>query len=96
MEEKYNRVKEILKKYNQEQLLFCYDKFIEAKKEELLDQILAIDFEHMKQLYEETKENKSFKNIEIEPLPYIDKFKLSDEKINRYEDIGTKIIRDGK
>ena len=48
MEEKYNKAKELLKKYNQEQLLFCYDKLIESQKEELLDQILSIDFENKK------------------------------------------------
>lgn len=96
MEEKYNKAKELLKKYNQEQLLFCYDKLIESQKEELLDQILSIDFEHMKQLYEETKETKSFKNFDIKPLSYIDKFKLPEEERKKYEDLGTDIIKKGK
>ena len=96
MEEKYNKAKEILKKYNQEQLLLCYDKLIESQKEELLDQILSIDFEHMNQLYEETKETKSFKNFDIKPISYIDKFKLSDEETKRYEKLGTDIIKDKK
>lgn len=96
MEEKYNKAKELLKKYNQEQLLFCYDKLIESQKEELLDQILSIDFEHMKQLYEETKETKNFKNFDIKPLSYIDKFKLPEEERKKYENLGTDIIKKGK
>ena len=63
MEEKLAEVQKILKEYNQEQLLRCYDKLIEAKKEELLDQILKIDFENMKELYEETKIKKHFEHI---------------------------------
>lgn len=96
MEEKYNKAKELLKKYNQEQLLFCYDKLIESQKEELLDQILSIDFEHMKQLYEETKETKNFKNFDIKPLSYIDKFKLPEEERKKYENLGKDIIKSGK
>lgn len=53
--EKYDEVKEILKKNNQEQLLVCYDKLNAEGKEKLLDQILNVDFELIKDLYEKTK-----------------------------------------
>ena len=61
MDKKYEQVKQILAKYNQEQLLTWYEKLIEQKKEELLDQILKIDFEQIKTLYEETQQQKDFK-----------------------------------
>ena len=48
--EKYDEVKEILKKNNQEQLLVCYDKLNAEGKEKLLDQILNVDFELIKDL----------------------------------------------
>lgn len=96
MEEKLKEVQEILKKYNQEQLLRCYDKLIEAKKEELLDQILKIDFDHMKKLYEETKGKKDFKNFDIRPLSYIDKEKLEKGEKDEYEQKGIEIIKNGK
>lgn len=53
--EKYDEVKEILKKNNQEQLLVCYDKLNAEGKEKLLDQILNVDFELIKDLYEKQK-----------------------------------------
>lgn len=96
MDEKYEKVKQILKEYNQEHLLMCYDKLIESKKEELLEQILNIDFEHINQLYNETKEKKTFENYKIEPLAYIDKQKLSIDEKNKYEEVGIDIIKNGK
>ena len=96
MEEKLAEVQKILKEYNQEQLLRCYDKLIEAKKEELLDQILKIDFENMKELYEETKIKKHFEHFDIRPLSYIDKAKIEKSERDKYEAKGIEIIKNGK
>ena len=96
MDEKYEKVKEILKKYNQEQLLIWYDKLIEQKKEELLDQILKIDFDQIEELYQETKGKKDFKDCKVEPLSYIDKQKIPAEERERYEREGIKLIKEGK
>jgi putative uridylyltransferase len=96
MEEKYKVAKEKLKKYNQEHLLICYDKLIEQQKEELLDQILQADFEHINELYESIQHKKDFKDCEIEPLPYIDKQKLSLDEKEKYEQEGIKKIKEGK
>ena len=95
MDKKYEQVKQILAKYNQEQLLTWYEKLIEQKKEELLDQILKIDFEQIKTLYEETQQQKDFKDCIIEPLSYIDKQKLSNEEQSRYKQKGIDIIKKG-
>ena len=56
MEEKLKKVKELLKKYNQEHLLSAYDEFDDIQKESLLDQILDIDFEQMEKLYQKTSQ----------------------------------------
>ena len=96
MDEKLEKVKEILKKYNQEQLLICYDRLIEQKREELCDQILKINFEEIQELYNETKSKKTFKEGGIEPLPYIDKEKLSKEEKEQYENIGINKIKEGR
>ena len=85
MDEKYEKVKEILKKYNQEQLLIWYDKLIEQKKEELLDQILKIDFDRIEELYQETKGKKDVKDCKVEPLSYIDKQKIPAEEREKYK-----------
>lgn len=96
MNEKYERVKELLKTYNQEQLLIGYEKMLEGQKEELLNQILKIDFEETKRLYEETKQKKDFKDSKVEPLSYIDKEKLSQEEKEAYEKEGIDKIKQGK
>lgn len=95
MDKKYEEVKQILAKYNQKQLLIGYDKLIEQKREELLDQILKIDFEQVKTLYEGTQHKKDFKDCKIEPLSYIDKQKMPNEERKRYEQEGIDIIKKG-
>ncbi len=96
MEKKYEEVKEILKKENQEQLLIRYNKLNELQKEELLNQILKIDFKQMNKLYEGTKTKKDFKDTKVEPLEYIDKQKITEEKRKQYEQEGIKILKEGK
>ena len=94
--EKYEKVKEILKKNNQEQLLVWYDKLDEKGKEKLLDQILNVDFNLIKKLYDLTKKGIEMGNDVIEPVDYVDKSKLSKEEYEKLEKIGEEIIRDGK
>ena len=47
MNEKYEKAKELVKKYHQEHLLKFYDDLDDEKKKELLDQILTINFDLM-------------------------------------------------
>ena len=101
MDEKLDKVRNILKKYNQEHLLIWYNKLIEQKREELCDQILNINFEYMQQLFifertNLTKQKKEFKGCEIKPLPYIDKQKISKEEREKLEKIGIEKIKQGK
>lgn len=96
MDKKYEKVKEKLKQYKQEHLLIWYDKMIEQKKEELIDQILNIDFEQIEELYKQTQKKKDFKDCKIEPLAYIDKQKLSKEEKAEYETNGIDQIKKGK
>lgn len=77
MEDKLTRVKELLKKYNQEHLLTFFDDLSTENKELLLNQILDIDFELMSKLYEDTKKEIDIDTNSIEPISYIDKSKLS-------------------
>ena len=94
--EKYEKVKEILRKNGQEQLLVCYDKLDNEGKEKLLDQILNIDFEQIKKLYENTKNNKNINSNDdlIEPIDYVDESKLSPEDYKKYKEVGDNIIKE--
>ena len=96
MKEKYEEVKEILNKYNQQHLLVNYDNLSESDKEKLLDQILGIDFKQILSLYENTKKEITFGESKIEPIPYVDKAKLSEKEYKEYEKLGTEVIKNGK
>ncbi|MCI8641335.1 MAG: UDPGP type 1 family protein [Clostridia bacterium] len=85
----------ILKKYNQEHLLNGYEKLDEKHKKELLNQIANIDFELISTLYNNTKKENLQNNDEIQPMEYLDKYKLN-EKYKYYEEIGKKTIKSGK
>lgn len=87
--------KAILKKYNQEHLLNRYEYLDEKKKKELLDQILNIDFELIKSLYDNTTKESSENNDIIEPMEYMDKSKLYDD-YKYYENIGKHAIESKK
>ncbi len=88
-------VKPKLKKYGQEHLLKFYDNLDENKKEKLLKQIENIDFELINSLYDSTKGNAKKDNAKIEPIDFIDKYKLND-KYKYYEEIGKKAIKAGE
>ena len=92
-----DEIKYKLKKYNQEHLLNFYDSLDERKKEQLLAQIENIDFELINSLYNKTKEKKGqgHEADSIEPISFIDKYKLNEE-YKYYENIGKKAIKEGK
>ena len=96
MEEKLKKVKEIIKKYNQEHLLVMYDKLGDEKKELLLDQILGIDFKLAEELYKSTLEKTDISNSKIEPIEYMDKYKMESNIRSKYEEIGIKSIKSGE
>lgn len=95
MEKELNEIKFDLKKYGQEHLLNNFDKLDESKQKRLLEQLSNIDYELINSLYNGTKkEIKNEKDI-IEPIEYLDKFKLN-EKYKIYEGIGKTAIKEGK
>ena len=56
--ESLEKANQILKKYNQEHLLGCFEKLSEEKKEFLLNQITSIDYDLILSLYEKTKQTR--------------------------------------
>lgn len=96
MENKLSKVRDILKKYNQEHLLQFYNELTESQKSDLLNQILNIDFEEILSLYKKSKTEVFKSTEEIEPLKYVDKESLSDSKLKQYYNLGAKAIKSGK
>lgn len=96
MKTDYEKALELLKKNGQEQLLVCYDKMSEADKQKLLNQILSIDFDLIKKLYDNTNNIIQKSEDKIEPISYIDKSKLKEEEKTRLGKIGAEVIKAGK
>ena len=96
MEEKLKKVKEIIKKHNQEHLLVMFEKLDDNNKEKLLDQILAIDFELSEKLYKSISESADIQNSKIEPIEYIEKDKMESNLKKKYEEIGAESIKAGE
>ncbi len=88
-------IKKILKKYNQEHILNNYKNLDEKNKKELINQIKNIDFSLIESLYRNTKKEEKNSEDKIEPIEYLDKYKLND-KYKYYENIGKQAIKEGK
>ena len=95
MEYNIEEIKRKLKKYGQEHLLNFYDTLDEKKQEKLLEQIERIDFDLINSLYNKTKDGIKQEDADVEPIEFIDKYKLND-MYKYYEDIGKKAIKSGK
>ena len=81
MEEKIKKLKEILKQHGQEHLLSNFDGLNEEKKEELLEQISQINFEQMKNLYESVGKTVEDAKVKIEPISYVEKANIEENKL---------------
>ena len=95
MENTLEEVKSILKKYNQEHLLNGFENLEERKQKKLLEQILNIDFDLINSLYQNNTKEKVNNDDKIEPMEYLDKYKLN-EKYKYYENLGKQAIKAGK
>jgi len=92
---KLEKAKQIIEKYEQSHLLNFYDKLNENNKEELLNQILEIDFDLMKNLF---LNKNNIKNGEdsITAIGCKDKSKMSVEEIDFYKNKGIEEIKNNK
>ena len=96
MKNELKNVKQVLKQYGQEHLLLKYDEMNEEEKNELLDQINNIDFDLMKELYENAKKPVTHDDVTIEPIEHVDKAKLTAAEKEMYEKKGIEAIKYNK
>lgn len=96
MDDKLKKAKEILKKYNQEHLLYFYDELSEEEKNILINQILNINFEKIINLYVNSKKNEDLSEVTISPLSHLEKDKLTEKESNHYIQIGEAIIKNNQ
>ena len=95
MEPILNEIKWKLNKYNQSHLLNGYDNLPENKQKQLLNEIQGIDFDLIDSLYKKTKKELDLSNDKIEPIEYVDKYKLNGY-YKELEATGKKAIMEGK
>ncbi len=90
------QAEKLLKENNQTNILNTLNQIDESKKEKLIKQILNLNFEQLKRLYQETKEKPEILDKKLEHIKYVDKYKLSEEKKSLYTKIGEDIIKNNK
>ena len=86
----------ILEKYNQEQLERFYKDLSKTEQSKLQKEIENIDFEQINSLYINSKKNEVIELIEIEPIKYYIKKKLSKSIIEEYSNLAKEILRKNK
>ena len=96
MEDNYEEIMQKLRRYNQNDFIDVVNKLDSIDKKIILKQVSQIDLDEILELYSNIGVSEEKTKAVIEPINAIDKEKLSDEEIKRYEDIGTKIIKDNK
>ena len=94
--DKYNKAKEILKKYKQEHIIEFIDKSNQGIKDRLIDQVLNIDFEELKELYEKTFEDIYVDLEELHPIKAVNPDLLSKKELEELEKLGEDIIKQNK
>ena len=87
---------EILKTYNQDHIIKLLNKLEGKKKQELIEQIMKIDFQQIHELYENTKKEIEIKENKIESIDYLDKSKLSKDEKEKLDNLGAEIIKNGE
>mgnify|MGYP005789874929 FL=1 len=78
----------ILKKYDQEHLLYLYDMLSEDEKNLLVNQILHTNFEHIISLYKNSMKEELFCLDDISPLEHLEKNDFSVDEVKHYVSIG--------
>ena len=96
MEKKLEKAIHILKENKQEHILKLLNELDGEKKEDLVEQVLSINFEQLNELYKEARKKPGILEKKLEHLKYVDKSKLSGEEKNNYIEAGEEIIKNGE
>ncbi len=90
--------KEIIKEYNQENLIKYLENANEEQRENLIKQIENTNFEQLKELFSVSKRDneKALESCMIEHISYKDKYKMPKEKLDEINTIGEDVIKAGK
>ena len=90
------KVREKLKKYDQEHLIYFYDQLNTEEKNILLNQIRNTDFDFLNKLYVNSYNDETIEYSRITPIDYYVKKSFSEGDRMLYQNIGENIIKQGK
>ncbi len=91
-----NKAISILKYNNQEHIIEILEKMNLERRENLINQILGVNFKEVNNLYNELKNGYKENINTIEPIKYVEKNKLLLEEKNEYDSIGSDVIKNNK
>ena len=94
--DKVQDIIDLLKMYNQEHIIKLIEKLDKDKKQALIEQLSKIDFHQLSELYDNTKKEIEIKENKIEPLPYLDKKKLSENQKEEFQRLGEEVLEKGE
>lgn len=83
---------EKLNKYGQEHVIKIMENFSEFEKEKIAEQILEMDFENLKNLYDALVEKEEYIDKSISPISALKKNKLSLEELEEINDFGKHVL----
>lgn len=87
---------QILKKYNQTNLINMMSKFSNEENNKIINQLETIDLNKITDLYNKTKQKIDVDSKDITHIAYVDKAKLTNEESSEYRKIGESIIKNGE
>lgn len=96
MESNFEKVRKILKKYNQTHILAYFKNASEEQKQKLIEQILRIDFEELEELYYLAKKEIEIDVSKLEPIDVVIPERLPKEVLDEYIEIGEEIVKSQK
>ncbi len=96
MEEKLLIAKQTLEKCGQQHVLQFFNELSDQNKNDLLNEVLTMDFKQIQDLYESTKTKADFTQCKIEPIAHTVKADLSNEQLEEYTKLGEDAIKSGK
>ena len=98
MDKKKEAIKK-LKEFEQEHIIGYLEKIGKVdinKKEELIEQILNMNFEQVSRLYKEIKKEKALEKQKIEAIKYLSKEKLTFEQKEEFQRLAQEVFTKGE
>ena len=89
-------IEKLLRKYNQGHIIDFLPLLNDEELIQLESQIANIDFEHVSELFNETKQKINIQENKIEHIAYTDKSKLNSLEREELDNIGSNVISKGK